>query len=263
MRKAAACILAGVLTVSSAFTWGTEVRATAGVPYNPTPVLGIAGNFNAFIFDDFTQDNDQIEGRLAAGGNITLSGGYGVARAYRNSSATDVLVAGKKFKHSGSGEIYGNVVYGDTIEANEPIVNIIGAKKQGSPIDFPAEKQYLISRSAAYGALSATKEIGNNNYGTLTISAPDLFNVVHLDAATLANTNNIQFNIAQNATLIINISGATVNVPSFAMNNGKAGQVLFNFYEATKVNIAYTTFWGRYWRLRRMSIIPVQSYTER
>ncbi|MFD2874733.1 collagen-binding domain-containing protein [Paenibacillus rhizoplanae] len=60
--------MAGLLTLSSAFTWGTDVRAASGVPYTPTPVLGVAGNFNAFILGDFKQANDQIEGRLAAAG---------------------------------------------------------------------------------------------------------------------------------------------------------------------------------------------------
>ncbi|ETT58381.1 RNA polymerase sigma factor, partial [Paenibacillus sp. FSL R7-277] len=136
------------------------------------------------------------------------------------------------------------MVFGDSFTANEPGVNIKGGKKNASPIDFAAEQQALISRSTEYGALADTNEIGDNHYGQLKISAPDRFNVVHLDASTLAKTNYIEFNIAQNATLIINISGSTVNVPSFSMNNGRASQVLFNFYEASEVNIAYTSFFG-------------------
>ena len=35
--------------------------------------LGTAGDYNAFIFGNFTSQNSDTEGRLAAGGNVSLA----------------------------------------------------------------------------------------------------------------------------------------------------------------------------------------------
>ncbi|WP_339317755.1 choice-of-anchor A family protein [Paenibacillus sp. FSL R10-2734] len=235
-----AMVLAGILAVGSGLSGGYLVNAADEVlPYTPTPVLGIAGNFNAFIFGDFAQKNDQIQGRLAAGGNITLEN-YGVARAY---SSGDVLIAGKDLNYINSGQVHGTAVYGEKLSANSQGINFMGGTRKDKPIDFAAEEQFLISRSEEYGALSATGKYSKKDQ-QIIINAPDAFNVIDLDGPTLAVASLMQFNIANNATLIINVSGSSIHVPSFAMQNGKANKVIFNFYEATSLNIEYTSFFG-------------------
>ncbi|MEC0166899.1 choice-of-anchor A family protein, partial [Paenibacillus graminis] len=235
-QKAAALILTGVLALGSTVTWGWNVKAAGNMPYTPTPVLGVAGNFNAFIFGDFTQSYDQIHGRLAAEGNITLQG-YGVSK---DAPGGDVLVAGKNLSLT-DGTIYGAAVYGGTISSTR--ADLKETPRQGTPIDFAAEEQFLIQRSDELAALTQTQPFVKE-YGKITINAPDAYNVIHLAAADLADANGLQFNIAGDATVIINVGGSTVKIPNFQFWGGKPRKVLFNFYEAASVNIGNTTIEG-------------------
>ncbi|MBW4084964.1 choice-of-anchor A family protein, partial [Paenibacillus sp. S150] len=234
--KTAAIILTGALTLGSSIAWGWNVKAAANMPYTSTPVLGVAGNFNAFIFGDFTQSYDQIHGRLAAAGNITLQG-YGVSQ---DAPGGDVLVAGKNISLT-DGTVYGAAVYGGSI--NSTRADLKETPRQGTPVDFQAEEQFLIGRSNQLAALAQTQPFVKE-YGKITFNAPQAYNIFNLTAADLADVNGMQFNISGDATVTINVSGSSVRIPSFQFWGGKPRKVLFNFYEATSLNIGNTTIEG-------------------
>lgn len=148
-KKSLALILTGILTIGNMLHPGINAEA-ASMPYTPTPVLGVAGNFNAFIFGDFAQSNDQIHGRLAAAGNITLQG-YGVSK---DAVGGDVLIAGKNIDFS-NGTVYGTSVYGGSMKSSG--ADLKGGTRQDHPIDFQAEEQFLIQRSSELAALKQTQ----------------------------------------------------------------------------------------------------------
>ena len=71
--------------------------------------LGVAGDYNTFIFNNFTATSD-TQGRLAVGGNMNVSG-YSVGDQLPANSG-DVLVVGGDLTYS-SGRVYnGDVVVG-------------------------------------------------------------------------------------------------------------------------------------------------------
>ncbi|OME66698.1 hypothetical protein BSK65_22075 [Paenibacillus odorifer] len=237
MKPLLALILAGILTVGSGLSGGHLVNAAGEVlPYTPTPVLGIAGNFNTFIFGDFKQSNDQVHGRLAAKGNITLQN-YGVSK---DNPGGDVLIAGNDISFT-NGTVHGASVYGGVFSSNG--VDLKEPARKGTPIDFDAEEQFLIGRSNEFSSL-ATIGTFKKEYGKITIDAPEPFNVLNLSAADFAGANGLQFNIANSATVIINVSGSSVNIPSFQIWGGSPNKVLFNFYEASTVDIGSLTIEG-------------------
>lgn len=93
--------------------------ASAGqgkVRADSTPLPGIAGKYNVFILGDLKGYHSDSEGRMAAGGHITLTqGGYSVGHSLSAAeiSEMDSLVAGGNLSYD-MGEVNGSAVYGGT-----------------------------------------------------------------------------------------------------------------------------------------------------
>ncbi len=119
----------------------------------PLGSLGVAGQFNAFVFGNFTETSDS-QGRLAIGGNATLTG-YGVDQAdptgqnvSDSSGARDDLIVGGRLTVNNGGEVYeGNVVYGTTASLGT-MSYPNGTPRQDSVINFSAVQQYLTTASS-------------------------------------------------------------------------------------------------------------------
>jgi hypothetical protein len=72
--------------------------------------LGTAGNYNVFVFNDYSGSDSDVEGALAAGGNVTLQN-YGVGGTLSADSG-DVLVAGGDLTYTNGKINNGNAVVG-------------------------------------------------------------------------------------------------------------------------------------------------------
>src|SRR5207244_993867 len=76
----------------------------ADIPLTPGQVcdLGIADNFNEFIFHNATQSATDVEGRAAIGGNASLTN-FGVGDGLTNSHGTrdDLIVGGNLTYNTG------------------------------------------------------------------------------------------------------------------------------------------------------------------
>src|SRR6516165_2439546 len=76
--------------------------------------LGVAGDFNVFVLGQVTQSYTDCEGRLAAGGDVRLTG-YGIGSALSNSAGQrDDLVGGGGLTYNQGQVFNGNIVYGGT-----------------------------------------------------------------------------------------------------------------------------------------------------
>ncbi|KAI9190592.1 uncharacterized protein BJ171DRAFT_617223 [Polychytrium aggregatum] len=127
----------------------------------------------------------------------------------------------------------------------------------GTVLDFQYAFQYLKNISLALKAQPVTASVTLT--GTvLTISIPDGCNVAvaQVDISVLSSATSLVINNhhfftctgaqCANATLIINVAGASASINSLTMTdlNGVDGQVIFNFYEATNIAISATDFVG-------------------
>jgi choice-of-anchor A domain-containing protein len=142
--------------------------------------LGIAGEYNVFMFDDIEQYGTDVEGRVAGGGDVTygkanevvsgvlVKNGFAIASKVVDTQGLADLVAGKNVSmQNGSVGYFGNVNSGAP-EYQKGVVNWggkaaiasdVGYDKinsgPGTPINFAAEQKYLTTMSSNWGGISA------------------------------------------------------------------------------------------------------------
>ena len=214
--------------------------------------LGTADAYNAFIFGDFTSQNSDVQGRLAAGGNVSLQNyALGDGLPVDTSGTTNTLVAGGSLTFTNGQINNGNAVIGQTATLSG--VNVPqGTLTQNAavPIDFAAEQTYLTDLSTQLAAMAATGTVKYESWGGLFFTgdgASDL-QVFNIDGSLLATANTFGFlnniaNAPENATMVFNVSGESASMHNFGMDAFKNAlgasydNVLFNFYEAGSLTL--------------------------
>src|SRR5262245_34087927 len=114
--------------------------------------LGIAADFNAFVFNEMNASTSDIEGRVAVGHDAMFYA-YGIGDKLPNSNGTrDDLIVGHDLTYTYGQVFYGNIVYG-----NAATLNSIGTpngtdRQQAGVIDFAAAQTSLTTLSNVLGA---------------------------------------------------------------------------------------------------------------
>ena len=222
--------------------------------------LGAASNYNAFIHQNFSSTGSDVEGRVAAGGNVSISN-YSIniknsQQLYTDTNVLPALVVGGDLNFT-SGEIAGDVYVGGDYTptgsgtiTNGSLNNMAVAPV--APINFDTEFAFLNDLSANLGLLAANgvakdlyssnqylKGAGENGLANdlhvFNLDASDmLFNVYHLSA------------VDQGDTVLLNIAGTDITTSwgDFGGDNNSAtslrnmsDNVIFNFFEAETLNI--------------------------
>jgi len=227
--KVAARTLAAITTACAVFTALTPaVRAQS---------LGAASDYNVFVFGNFTSSGSDTEGRLAVGGNANLTN-YSVGTSL-SATGGNTLVVGQALTFNSGQVNKGNAVYGTTVStSNFGIPN--GSVIQGSPIDFAAAQSQLTSLSGQLAGLSSNGTF-TDYYGTLQFVGSDAaLNTFTVTAPSVNSANGVQINAPANSTVVINISGNNINFDymGISISNTDKQHVIYNFYEATVLNIA-------------------------
>jgi choice-of-anchor A domain-containing protein len=217
--------------------------------------LGTAGDYNVFVFGDYSGSNSDVQGRLAADGNVSLQS-YGVGDKLPANSG-DVLVAGGDLTITNGQIYYGNAVVGGNATLSGVGVPD-GSVTSGAsvPVDFSAERDYLTGLSNTLSQMSATGTTSSPWSGALSFqgdNASDL-QVFNISGSELSSTNTFNFlddtMIPTDATLVFNISGSSVGMGNFDMQGFKNllgeswDNVLFNFYEAEELNLYSIGIYG-------------------
>lgn len=205
--------------------------------------LGIAAQFNVFVFGDFNSNSD-TEGRMAIGGNATLDG-YGIGFMLDNEwDYQDTLIVGGDLTVNNGGQIYhGNSVVGGTDHTDETFNLLKGDKLSGTPIDFDAAETELKALSASYASYAAngtaTLMYGSNL--VLVGTHPDL-NIFDVNGADINTASNFTIDVPEGSLVIVNVSGQSVTMQYMGVpnqgNNPVAlnpAHVLYNFHEATEL----------------------------
>jgi choice-of-anchor A domain-containing protein len=217
--------------------------------YANASTLGIASDFNAFILGDMKQSSD-TEGRLAIGGNATFTN-YGVGDRLTNSHGTrDDLIVGGALIYNGGQVFNGNVVYGTGTAPTVSTPN--GSIRQGNSIDFTAAGQELKSLSAYLAGLTSNATTTVHNWGGVELqgvnSDLNIFKINENVFAPSNNVNNFSINGPSTSSLIVNIGGTNISMKNFGFSNnlmsGLRQKVLFNFYEATSIELTNIGFQG-------------------
>ena len=223
--------------------------------------FGLANLYNVFVLGNINMSNTDAEGRVAAGGNVTLSNyGVGAGISPLPPAGTDAsLVIDGSVNISGGSNASGNTVVNpaSTITAYT-MGNPNGSLTTGTPIDFSEAGRYLKCASAWWGAL-APNGTGAVLFGQLTLTGIDgALNIFQLDAAnvygsglSLAQLNGINIVAPASSTILINITGPAIQFGSYQIfRNGltatrdDAHRILWNFPDALTWSNSTTAIYG-------------------
>jgi choice-of-anchor A domain-containing protein len=207
--------------------------------------LGVASDFVAFAHGNFSASNTQIAGRVAAGGDVSLSGyGLGSALPY-DPSRVDLIVGGDLAASNGSVQ-NGGVTYGGSVSGQ---VYAAGPVRQAEPpFSFDEAFQTLRERSAQWYDLPANGSISGPTYGALTLTGtdPDL-NVFSVTAAKLQSAQRITIDVPSGSTTLVNVSGSTYTTTAYPTSTVEpealSATLLWNLPLATSVQIGPGLAW--------------------
>jgi choice-of-anchor A domain-containing protein len=200
------------------------------------------GDYNLFLLEDFTYTGT-IQGKLAVGGNVTLSG-FSLGLAQPDNNVSNTLVAGGNLTLT-DGAVAGAARYGGLYTPTR-VSYSRGTAAQGTPIDFAArfaELRSLSSRLAAQSPQGTTQ----SNPWSVTMSGTDpCLNVFTLRASDFAGHGDWTLTAPASSFVLVNITG---QAPAYSGGNirlvGISPQrVLFNFVDATSLTAESFNFQG-------------------
>jgi choice-of-anchor A domain-containing protein len=215
-------------------------------------------SYNVFVLGNHTSSYSDIQGRVAVGGNATYQG-YDFGLQLPAGPARYDLIAGGTLSF-GNGQVEkgsivaggnialtnvtivgGNVVSGGTVtQTNGQVQGTIFQNQPNPvPVNFPFAATFLRTASTYFGSLPPNAQTVNQWGGLyLTGTDPNL-NIFAVSGATLANVWGVQLTVPYGSTVLINVDGASGKLPNGGFNyqGASPGLVLYNFYQATTLNI--------------------------
>ncbi len=209
--------------------------------------LGAAAPYNVLVFGDFSAQSSDVEGRLAAGGHVSINH-YSLADKLDAATAGTSVVVGGNFSFP-SGRIYfGNTVVGGSAAAvGAPVRNGLTPDQRiddhsALPLDFASEKLRSQALSAALAELPANGTYASQ-WGGLTFdgSAAASLQVFDLPDQLVrdAHTFNVR-NIPAGETVLFNLRGGNAGLTNMSLESlaSVRRRVLFNFPDATALTLA-------------------------
>jgi len=214
--------------------------AFTGCSFATSIGLGVADQYDAFIFNNFTGSSSDVTGRLAVGGNVTLTN-YSVGSSYASHSSVVTLTAGGNLLMT-SGQINGSVIVGGTALLTSATIGGQTTQNAGSlPVNFSYMENYLTNESTILTTTAATGT-ASLIYGGISLKgngtkAPQFFSINAGDLASAAYWGNIT-GVASGSTLVFNVSGSSISLPNVGMSALNGYNVLFNFYNAQSISMS-------------------------
>lgn len=201
--------------------------------------FGSAASYNVFVSGSYTSSNSDIEGKLAAGGNVNLTN-YAVGQNLTGGTQNAVVSGGGVTYNSGS-------VKGNIVSKNTPSLSSFGYTNGGqtvtgqtavnNAINFSQTANYLQKASTQWGNLATTGSIVSQYGGITFTGTSNTLNVFNLTAQQFSAGSYYNFNIPSGSTVLFNITGGTVNFANTGYNLDPT-KVVWNLKDATAVNVS-------------------------
>jgi choice-of-anchor A domain-containing protein len=222
-----------VIASTVALTLGLSL----GSPDAHARTLGAADGINTLIFNDYSASGGDTEGRLFVGHDASLTG-YSVGVVLSNSHGTrDDFVVGHNMNTSNWTVYNGNAVYGNAVTTAPSTPN--GSTRKATVFDFNAAKLDLTSASTYWGSLASNgSAVYQFSTYTLTGSSSTL-NIFNVTASDWAAASSHVINAPTGSTVLVNIAGLNDSMSNgMSLSGVDVTHVLFNFYQATTLNIS-------------------------
>lgn len=223
--------------------------------------FGPANEYNVFIFGDMSMSNTDAEGRVAVGGNASLSN-YGVGAGISPLPPAGIdpsfVIGGNVNVSAGSNASGNTVISPSSTVISYTMGNPNGMLVTGTPIDFQETERYLKCASAFWGGLESNGS-GEVIFNQLNLTGTDeSLNVFSFDGGniygsglSLSQLNGINIIAPAASTVLINVAGANILYGSYQIfRNGTAAtrenarKILWNFPEALTWSNSTTAIYG-------------------
>jgi choice-of-anchor A domain-containing protein len=202
-------------------------------------------DYNLFLLEDYNQGTD-VEGKVAAGGNITMNN-FSVGWRLPEANLANTLVSGGNMTLSNGG-VWGDAWYGASYSGDQTVSFPRGAgMQQGSPIDFTARGTELRALSANLAALPVNGTTTYESWGGIMLSGTDPeVNVFAVNASAFTGAALLSVSAPAGSLAVLNISGGSASFSGFGQSYSGVDQhgVLFNFVDATSITANGFGFWG-------------------
>jgi choice-of-anchor A domain-containing protein len=203
-------------------------------------LLSTPYDYNAFIFNTFTQSASDTQGRLAVGGAASLTN-YEVGLTLGTVANSDTLLVGGNLTFNSGTVHHGNVRYGGTASTS------LLAVPDGSLIHGGIAANFFSTQKTAATTLSSglngltVNGTTTNSFGQLTLTGTNAtLNVFHVSGTQLASATGFTVNAPAGSTVVINVDGTTDQMVNFGFTLHGVDQqhVVFNFPQATTLSLS-------------------------
>ncbi|WP_102796438.1 choice-of-anchor A family protein [Bowmanella denitrificans] len=186
--------------------------------------FGQASDYNVFVKQNFKANSSDTQGRVAAGGDVIVEGGYDIGfkiDAFGMGSGPSLVVGGNVRK-SGGGHLNvyedgvhqsphsGKLAYAGTVSGSNIEATLVKVDKSQLPVDFDSAFAHLKQLSAELASRTASAST-EHKWSRLdfnpTSTPPDNVYVFNVTQEQInASTDWFVNGVAENATIIFNIS---------------------------------------------------------
>lgn len=240
---AGSAFLTGCLGPAAQVLNNTPDLSVSATPFPSckTELRTATNDFNVLVFNNFTAPSSDIEGRLAAGGDVNIASYSVGAKLAADATRADIVV-GHNLTFNGGDVPNGRILYGNAI--NMQSATSLGEPAKESPISFSAASLELKAMSQALAKLTANGQVQKTTYGgrlDLQLNALDAtVNVFSVQGSDLANTHTLTISGSASTSVVINVSGTAASLASMGMflaGGITHDHVIFNFFEAQTLSV--------------------------
>lgn len=213
--------------------------------YSSCEALDVAGHYNGFFFENFNSTGSDTEGRLAAGGDLTILH-YSVGQRLNISDASVSLLSGGNMTFLSGRVQNGSIEAGGNANIGAPVTNSFRSLQTltaNAPLsfDFDDVKSELVQISNGLSQL-ASNGTYESKWGGLYLKGDNTsdLQVFSLPGNLVKNAHTFDVkDIPSGATIIFNISGTDTGLTNMSMHSlsSHRQRVLYNFYEATGLTL--------------------------
>lgn len=213
--------------------------------YSSCEALDVAGHYNGFFFENFNSTGSDTEGRLAAGGDLTILH-YSVGQHLNISDASVSLLSGANMTFLSGRVQNGSIEAGGNANIGAPVTNSFRPLQTLTPnatlsFDFDDVKSELVQISNGLSQL-ASNGTYESKWGGLYLKGDNTsdLQVFSLPGNLVKNAHTFDVkDIPSGATIIFNISGTNTGLTNMSMHSlsSHRQRVLYNFYEATGLTL--------------------------
>lgn len=229
--------------------------AALAVSFLPQAASALALNdYNLILSGDYVYSGSSVWGHSLIGGDLAGSGGEFGTRLPRNTTDNSLTVVGD-IRSSNINLMAGNLVYGGEIKNTKISNNGAGKVIHDASLDISGIIDELVDASSLYssktsnGAFNSSSNLfsysGADDVAFFNVSAKDVFK----------NNANLRLNAGSAKSVIINVSGTDITAGggiNFGTGFGRdtnssnlgASNILWNFFEATKLDLGDFGFIG-------------------